>query len=535
MDELAQVLHQELRRLIDTSNLAIGIYDASRQEMNFPLVIYRGQPLDDVSAKLSGGDNPLDVVVRTGKPLLLEDWQTAPLWGDAPPRAWLAAPLLAREEVLGVIVVQSEQPGAFRSQHQAALVAVANQASLALRNIQFHQEGQRRIGQLAVLEEVGRELSSTLDLDEVLTKIMHRINAVLEVEAGSLLLVDEKTDDLVFQIALGEKAEGVKPFRLKKGEGLAGQVALTGEPLMIADVQKDRRHFKQTDVTTGFLTRSMLCVPMISRGRVIGVIQVLNKIQGDFLEEDLELLGSIANYAAIALENAILLRNVQAERDRVIAVQEEVSRKLARDLHDGPTQLVAGILGSIDFVKQAIKHNELDLAEKELAEMNELGQRASHQMRTLLFELRPLVLETEGLVPALNVLLERHQRDEAAKLHLEVVTDRPDGQITPLPARISAALFAIAQEAVNNALKHAEADNIRVRLFEREGSLAMIVEDDGVGFDMASVMSGYEQRGSLGMVNLQERAEQIGGKFVMKSLPQQGTKVTVWLPQLSAG
>jgi len=388
----------------------------------------------------------------------------------------------------------------------------------------------KRVEELAVLNEMSTSLSSTLDLDEVLTLIMERINAVLRVEAGSLLLIDDKTEELVFQIALGEKAEGVKPFRLQMGQGIAGYVAQSGEPLMISDVQKDRRHYKGVDVTTDFLTRSILCVPMIFKGKVIGVIEIMNKLEGDFAENDLTLLNSIATYAAIAIENARLHQSVLIERDRVVGAQEEAQKELARDLHDGPTQLVAGMLMRLDFVKKALTRDP-SLVEKEIEQVMELGHRASHQMRTLLFKLRPLILETQGLVPALETFLTRLQQEETgATLHLEVRTERGDDQLTRQGPKDEAAVFAIVQEAVNNALKHAQADNIWVRLAEQASELMVMVQDDGVGFDTAAVESNYEQRGSLGMVNIRERAELVGGHLTLRSVPGQGTEVMVRVP-----
>ncbi|MDH4137890.1 MAG: GAF domain-containing protein, partial [Anaerolineae bacterium] len=285
---------------------------------------------------------------------------------------------------------------------------------------------EKRVEELAILNEMSTSLSSTLDLDEVLTLIMERINAVLRVEAGSLLLIDDEAGELVFEIALGEKAEGVKPFRLPIGQGIAGHVAQSGEPLMISDAQKDRRHYKAVDVITDFLTTSMLCVPMIFKGKIIGVIEIMNKLEGDFTESDLTLLNSIATYAAIAIENARLHQSVLAERDRVVVAQEEVQKNLARDLHDGPTQLVAGMLMRLDFVKKALTRDP-SLVEEEMVQLMELGQRASHQMRTLLFELRPLILDTQGLVPALETFLTRRQKEETGTaLHLEVRTERGD-------------------------------------------------------------------------------------------------------------
>jgi signal transduction histidine kinase len=389
---------------------------------------------------------------------------------------------------------------------------------------------EKRVDELAILNEMSTSLSSTLDLDEVLTLIMERINAVLRVEAGSLLLIDDEAGELVFEIALGEKAEGVKPFRLPMGQGIAGHVAQSGEPLMISDAQKDRRHYKEVDVTTDFLTKSVLCVPMNFKGKTIGVIEIMNKLEGDFTDSDLTLLNSIATYAAIAIENARLHQSVLAERDRVVVAQEEVQKNLARDLHDGPTQLVAGMLMRLDFVKKALTRDP-SLVEEEMVQLMELGQRASHQMRTLLFELRPLILDTQGLVPALDTFLMRRQKEEAGTtLHLEVRTEGGEDQLTHRDPKNEAALFAIVQEAVRNALKHAQADNIWVRLAEQAGELMVMVQDDGVGFDTAEVENGYEQRGSLGMVNIRERAELVGGHLTLRSTPGQGTEVMIRVP-----
>jgi signal transduction histidine kinase len=184
----------------------------------------------------------------------------------------------------------------------------------------------------------------------------------------------------------------------------------------------------------------------------------------------------------------------------------------------------------LDFVKKALTR-EPSLVEEEIVQLMELGQRASHQMRTLLFELRPLILDTQGLVPALETFLTRRQQEEAGTtLHLEVRTERGDDQLTHRDPKNEAAIFAIVQEAVRNALKHAQADNIWVRLAEQAGELMVMVQDDGVGFDTAAVENGYEQRGSLGMVNIRERAELVGGHLTLRSTPGQGTEVMVRVP-----
>jgi signal transduction histidine kinase len=127
-------------------------------------------------------------------------------------------------------------------------------------------------------------------------------------------------------------------------------------------------------------------------------------------------------------------------------------------------------------------------------------------------------------------LTRRQKEEESTTLHLEVRTERGDDQLTRRDPKDEAAIFAIVQEAVQNALKHAQADNIWIRLAEQAGELMVMVQDDGVGFDTAAMESDYEQRGSLGMVNIRERAELIGGRLTLKSAPGQGTEVMIRVP-----
>ena len=390
---------------------------------------------------------------------------------------------------------------------------------------------------MAFLNNVARTLSATLNLEVVLTKVMEQVDEMLDVEAGSLLLTDAATGDLVFQIALGEKADEVKPFRVPKGQGIAGEVALTGQPLVIADMGQDERHFKALDEKTQFISRNTLCVPLILHDQTIGVLQVLNKKEGDFTQNDIDLLSSIASYAAIAIENARLYESLEAEHSRTIEAEQEARKTLARDLHDGPTQLVAAVMMNLDFATKALEKDP-SLLKDTFVEMQDLASRASHQMRTLLFQLRPLVLETQGLGAALQVFLDRRQKDivedQNTKLSLKIETSNPSGDISRHDGNVEATIFAIVQEVVNNAIKHAKADNIVVELKETPQGIFTNIHDDGAGFDVDEVMSNYETRGSLGMINLRERTESLGGEFKMESKIGKGTYTSVFVPNEKA-
>ena len=382
---------------------------------------------------------------------------------------------------------------------------------------------------LALIEEIGQNLASTLNLNEVLTRLLQRVYSSIEVEDGSILLIEEPSGDLIAQIVVGSISTGTEPFRVPQGQGIAGEVAATGAPIIVNDAKEDPRHFGQIDEDTGFQTRSILCVPILTHEKIIGVLEVFNKKSGPFTHKDQILLSSIANYAGIAIENARLHESVIAERDRVIKAQEEVSHRLQRNLHDGPTQLVAAIQMSIDFCQQAINHSRPEIALKELGEMDELAQRATHQMRTMLFELRPLILETQGLLPALEMFIERRQVEvKPIKLHL--IRRTPNEEISRLSQKQEAALFAIVQEAVNNAVKHAQAKNIGIIFEKVSNKLGVTIADDGRGFDVSSVTQNYEGRGSYGMVNLRERVAVAEGEYKINSVIGKGTEIRIEIP-----
>jgi signal transduction histidine kinase len=543
LKEVIKTLYKESSRLIDTSNFAIVLYDALAETLNFKLMVDQGKVIKPMTVKLVEDQGLTGRVLTSQAPLLIPDFPRAnngnsdPHRPDKHIRSWLGVPILnpavENDSAQGVIATWSYKPHAFNDHDLWLLSAIATQAAIAIRNARLFESSQRRAAEMVLLNDVARTLSSTLQLDEVLTRIMQQVEGMLNVEAGSLLLTDPATGELVFQIALGDKADEVKPFRIPRGQGIAGEVALTGNPLMIANVDKDKRHFKILDQTTNFLTRNILCVPLVLYDQIIGVLEVMNKREGNFTQTDLELLSSIASYAAIAIQNARLHQSVLAERDRVIAAEEEARKKLARDLHDGPTQLVAGIKMSLDFSKKALE-KEPSLLPKELAYMQELADRATHQMRTMLFELRPLVLETQGLGAALQVFLDRRQQDitgNTPKLALKIETDHPSGDISRQDGKVEAAIFAIVQETVNNAIKHAQAKNIVVQLTETATAVYTVIKDDGKGFDVDQVMNNYEQRGSLGMINLKERTELIGGELNVRSAPGHGTRITIQVPK----
>lgn len=388
-------------------------------------------------------------------------------------------------------------------------------------------EDQVRISVLEVTQEIARSLSSELNLEPLLQMILASAVRVLDATAGSLLLLDRTTHELVFEVIEGGGGAALEKTRMPADKGIAGWVATHGEPLIVDDVNRDARYYRNIADDHAFTTDSILCVPMITRGQVIGVLQILNKRGGmRFSLADQELLSALAAQSAIAIENARLYQSLREERDRILALEEEVRHRLARDLHDGPAQMLAAVIMSANFIETAMKHGATDQALKELSEMVPVAEKALHQVRTLLFDLRPVILETQGLIPALESYASRLREHEKLNVALTV-----HGEFGRLSHKAELAVFSVVQEAITNARKHAQASRIDIEVTPGDDDqLMVVVRDDGVGFDVSKVMARYEERGSLGMLNMKERADIVGGEFSISSQPGRGTTVSLRLP-----
>jgi len=216
----------------------------------------------------------------------------------------LCVPLQCKGELRGVIYVENRiQGGIFTDQDTELLTAIAANASVALENLQLFQDLQEQIHTLNLLYEISSDLTSQLDLGQILTATLQRVQAALGAPAASLLTVEG--DQLVFKVALGEVAEEIKPFSIPIDQGIAGWVVRNAQGIIVNDVQNDPRFYSQTDSKSGFVTLNLIAAPLLVKERAIGVIELFNK-KGGFSDADLVLLSAIASSASIAIDNARL-------------------------------------------------------------------------------------------------------------------------------------------------------------------------------------------------------------------------------------
>lgn len=245
----------------------------------------------------------------------------------------LLVPLNGAEHLIGWIALSPKHLGEpYQENDIVFLTTLANQTAIALENAQLLEAAERRALQLTTLNQVNRIVSQTLDLDKVLQLIMEKSLELLDAEAGSLLLADEAGENLTFEVVLGPVENQLRGAHATIGSGIVGTVAREIQPLIVNDVQADPRWDTSFDKTTEFVTRNLVCVPMVSRDQLVGAIEVLNKrAPGYFSEEDKELLSSFAAQAAIAIENAQLFTMTDqalAERVQELHTMQLIDRQL---------------------------------------------------------------------------------------------------------------------------------------------------------------------------------------------------------------
>lgn len=377
--------------------------------------------------------------------------------------------------------------------------------------------------------DLASTLSATLDYNKVL-ETAQDIGKLATYEMGTssrifsaAFLFEEKTR--LLRVAHARNLTQTDMQRVIEGKaGVLGLALKQGQTEPVFATMPDRDPELQYFVAFQSC-KSILALPLRAGFDHYGVL-VFGCDQPDaFSTEYIELLKAIGTLATIALQNAVLYQNILEEKERIVEVEEDARKKLARDLHDGPTQSVAAIAMRVNYIRRLLEQRPQQAGD-ELVKVEELARRTTKEIRHMLFTLRPLVLETQGLVAALGQLSEK-MRDN---FETNVVIEAQNSIERWLDAHGQGVIFYIIEEAVNNARKHAQSEHIWVRLKKQEQVIIVEIEDDGVGFDSESVMKDYSSRGSLGMVNMRERAELVEGTLHLTSKAGQGTKISIVVP-----
>jgi len=371
--------------------------------------------------------------------------------------------------------------------------------------------------------------SSDLDLGEVLRRVPALVTEATGSDVCFVHLVDEERQRVVLAGATPPFDEQVGTVELAIGEGVAGWVARNAEPAVIPDKWNDQR-YRYIPALRGEDYASLVSVPMLVEGRVMGVLNVHSTEARTYGPPDLALLTGVSHLVARSVEKAQLHRRLAAREEalegfaaRTVEAQEKERRHLAGEIHDGISQRLVSLWYHLLAAKDAT--GDPDLLDRELELAKELTTAALDETRNAIAGLRPSVLDDLGLGPGLESLARTLagftvQLDVAAQLG--VAGER-------LPSHMEMALYRIAQEALQNVVKHSGASRVRLVLEKVPEGVRLVVEDDGHGFD-PDTLTRSDPRPSYGMAGMNERAELIGGRLSVSSWPERGTSIEVVVP-----
>jgi signal transduction histidine kinase len=373
-----------------------------------------------------------------------------------------------------------------------------------------------RTRELAALNAIAAVASRSLDLKEVLGDSLDQTMQALGMRWGAAFCQEKQEGwlDLIAQRDLPEVAVQWIQRRAVQAHALRER-SPDGRPFIWPVAEFPESPFRQWMEEAGI--QQVIYTSLTVKGSLVGTIAVAGSGPRELSPEEFSLLESIGQQVGIAVENARLYE--QAGQSATLAERT----RLARELHDSVTQSLYSVTLFAQAAASHLENGDSATAAAHLTDLRETAQEALGEMRLLIYELRPLGLEEKGLAAILQERLDAVETRAGIQCKLRV---EGEGEI---PLDVQAELFHIAQEALNNVLKHARARNVEVRLRGGETGLTLEIQDDGAGFDAATV-----KRGGMGMVGMRERVQRMGGVLSIESEPGRGTCVSVQLPNQSS-
>jgi signal transduction histidine kinase len=390
-----------------------------------------------------------------------------------------------------------------------------------LENARLFSQAEQRRKELEALYRADAELYQHLRLDDVLQALVDIAADILQADKSSLMVWDDRRERLVVRVAHGFDPKTMAQMTFAMGEGSAGRVAMTGEPVIVEDTRADPH--VATRITDPEGIRSFMHAPIKIGGQIFGVFNVDYGRTRAFSDGDLRLFEALAQRAALAIQTAQLHEQAQA-----LAIAEERSR-LARDLHDSVTQTLFSASLITEVLPQIWDRNP-DEGQQRLDELRELTRGALAEMRTLLLELRPLALEEAALDELLRQLAESITGRARVPVFVHTGDAHPEDQ-DRLQPEVKVAFYRIAQEALNNVARHAGDCRADVTLLCQPGQVELRICDNGRGFNPDYIPSDH-----LGLGIMRERAATVGAKLAINSQTGSGTEVVVvWTDEARNG
>ena len=384
---------------------------------------------------------------------------------------------------------------------------------------------------ILALNTITGVVSQSLDLDTVLRNALNKTLEIMEANIGGILLLDEEKNILYYRVHKGLTAEYAKKAYYRPGEGIVGIVAQSGKPILSEDIVTDLR-VSQFDIINTEKPRAFASIPLRSKDKVLGVINIVSTGGHRFTAEDVDILSSISTQIAIAIEKASLHQEVQRQDEvrgellnELFSIQEEERKRIARELHDETSQMLASLTAILEGAAGMLPPTA-DNIKAILRKAQSLSINTLDEIHKLIYELRPTLLDDLGLVEATRWLADNNLRTAGIKVSIKIT-----GRKKRLSPRLEAALFRTIQEAVYNIAKHAQAKKTSISLHFKKNIITVLIRDDGKGFDVDEAISSKKRPRSLGLLGMKERVELVDGTLNIRSNPGgEYTEIDIEIP-----
>jgi PAS domain S-box-containing protein len=535
LDSVLNTILEQLRRSVPFTMAGITLVD----DGSVRVVRYTGLDKHPESTRAVGSDYPLrdysllERISSTQQPIFIEDVKEAEDWPSVAGLEWvrsyIAAPLVNAGQVRGMINLASDQPGFFSQETVERLMAFAAPAALALHNAQLYKAEltARRLAE--TLSAASLALTQTLNFNTVINTLLEFVCRLIPYECAYIAISENETRLTVRAIAGSD-------LRIDLSQALNTSIdAWDNASLKQVYVSKSSLLIPNTQEYPGWTAilededvRSWLGVPMVAGGKVIGILAISNNEPGQYTSEHVRLVEGTVLQASVAIQNAWLFEQLRSGHERLqslsrrlVEVQESERRYIARELHDETSQALTALKFGLRLLEQEVDQPQSLL--QRVADLKQLTDKILEELHRLAMDLRPASLDHLGLVAALEQLVKNAQERYQLDIRFKIKGLSGKGR---LPDYIETSLYRIAQEALTNAVRHANAQNVDLILEMLPEKAIVIVEDDGIGFDTAVI----RRRGHLGLLGMHERAQMIGGSLLIESRPGGGTTVVVEVP-----
>ncbi len=408
--------------------------------------------------------------------------------------------------------------------------------SSAGRRSQVKAEGHQP--EVLALSRISAALSGLWDLDAILGVGLDSTLDIMNGTKGEILLIDEPTQTLVHHVHRGLSKEFVEKIRVGVGEGITGSVAQTGKAVLLEDISSDP-HVAQRELVVAEGLKAFICVPLRAKDKVLGVLNVASRMPRRFTTNDMQLLYAIGDQLGIAIEQARLYERLRTARERLrklarqnLVAEEEERRRIARELHDETSQSLSGIALQLQALIEmySISGNQDVQFIDGLKKVQALTVRVHNEVSRLISNLRPALLDTLGLVPAVRQYAETRLRPLEINVSVDI-----RGAERRFPSDVEAALFRFVQGAIGNIAQHSKAKEATIVLEYQPDEFSLSIKDDGEGFNVSEIIDVEESGRGRGLFSMRERIGLLGGTSGIESQPGKGTTVWAKVPILWDG